>query len=63
VIPQHLIGFDLSLESFKRALPAVTFFAGFLWDALTLGRSVGPLGLVLLTGYLAADAAVVDRHI
>lgn len=53
MIPQHLIGFDLNLEGLKRALPAVAFFAGFLWDALTLGRSVGPLDLWLLTGYLA----------
>ena len=53
MIPQHLIGFDLNLERFKQALPAVAFFAGFLWDALTLGRSVGPLDLWILAGYLA----------
>jgi hypothetical protein len=31
LIPQHLIGFDLNLEGLKRVLPAVAFFAGFLW--------------------------------
>ncbi|HNH90518.1 MAG TPA: DUF2914 domain-containing protein, partial [Thiobacillaceae bacterium] len=44
---------DLGLQSLKRALPAVAFFGGFLWDALTLGRSVGPLDLWILAGYLA----------
>jgi hypothetical protein len=58
VIPQHLIGFDLNLEGLKRALPAVAFFAGFLWDALTLGRSVGALDLWLLSGYLAGAGAL-----
>lgn len=54
MIPHLYPDFDLSFHHFKRALPAVAFFAGFLWDALTLGRSVGALDLWLLSGYLAA---------
>jgi len=58
VIPPSLLGFDLNLEGLKRALPAVAFFGGFLWDALTLGRSVGPLDLWILAGYLAGAGAL-----
>lgn len=53
MIPQQFIGFDLNMESLKRALPAVAFFGGFLWDALTLGRSVGTMDLWILAVYLA----------
>lgn len=42
----------------KRAFPAIAFFGGFLWDALTLGRSVGALDLWILTGYLAGAAGL-----
>ena len=45
--------FGLGVRPLRRALPAAAFFAGFLWDALTLGRSVGPLDLWILAGYLA----------
>lgn len=40
----------------KAAFPAVAFFGGFVWDAATLGRSVTPLDLWILSGYLAAAA-------
>jgi hypothetical protein len=50
--------FDLRLADLRRAAPAIAFFAGFLWDALTLGRSVGALDLWLLTGYLAGAAGL-----
>ncbi|MFZ5482675.1 MAG: DUF2914 domain-containing protein [Pseudomonadota bacterium] len=46
------------LDALRRALPALAFFAGFLWDALTLGRSVGTLDLWLLSAYLAGAAAL-----
>jgi hypothetical protein len=36
----------------KAAFPAVAFFGGFLWDALTLGRSITGLDLYILLGYL-----------
>lgn len=47
-----------TLAHLGRALPALAFFSGFLWDALTLGRRVGALDLWILTGYLAGAAAV-----
>ncbi|MEW5789425.1 MAG: DUF2914 domain-containing protein [Pseudomonadota bacterium] len=42
----------------QRALPALAFFGGFLWDALTLGRNVAPMDLWLLAGYLALAAGI-----
>lgn len=35
----------------RRYLPAIAFFAGFLWDAATLGRRITSLDLLLLSGY------------
>jgi len=45
-------------QRLRRVLPALAFFGGFLWDALTLGRSVGTMDLWILTGYLAAAAGI-----
>lgn len=42
------------LDRLKQAFPALAFFGGFLWDALTLGRSVGVMDLWLLSVYLLA---------
>ena len=39
-------------------VPAVAFFGGFAWDALTLGQSIKSLDLWLLLGYLLAAAAI-----
>lgn len=58
MIPQNLIGFDPSLARLKQAMPAVAFFAGFIWDAITLGRSVSPLDLTILSAYLASSAGL-----
>jgi hypothetical protein len=58
VIPQRLIGFHPALARLKQAMPAVAFFAGFLWDAITLGRSVSPLDLIILSAYLAGSAGL-----
>jgi MFS family permease len=33
-------------------LPAVFFFAGFIWDALTIGRNVAASDLIIFAGYL-----------
>jgi MFS family permease len=33
-------------------LPAVFFFGGFVWDALTIGRNVAASDLIIFTGYL-----------
>ena len=41
---------------FKAAFPAVAFFGGFLWDAITLGRSITSLDLFILLGYLVIAA-------
>lgn len=35
-----------------RYLPAVFFFAGFIWDALTIGRNVAAFDLIIFAGYL-----------
>ncbi|MDB5048394.1 MAG: conserved rane protein of unknown function [Fibrobacteres bacterium] len=42
----------------KAAFPAVAFFGGFLWDAVTLGRSIQPLDLFILLGYLLAAGGI-----
>jgi hypothetical protein len=42
----------------KMAFPAIAFFGGFLWDAATLGQSIGVLDLYILMGYLAVAGAI-----
>lgn len=45
--------------------PAIAFFAGFLWDALTLGRYVRATDLLILSAYLLAASIIVvllGRH-
>ncbi|MFH1020251.1 MAG: DUF2914 domain-containing protein [Pseudomonadota bacterium] len=46
------------LAHLRAYLPVLAFFAGFLWDALTIGRLVTPLDLWLLSGYLAGAALI-----
>lgn len=46
------------LSDLKPWLPVLAFFAGFLWDALTIGKAVVPLDLWLLAGYLAGAAGI-----
>jgi hypothetical protein len=58
MIPRLYPDFDLTLHDLRRALPALAFFAGFLWDALTLGRSVGPMDLAILAAYLGGAAGI-----
>jgi MFS family permease len=38
--------------------PVIFFFAGFVWDALTIGRNVMPLDLAIFSGYLLAAAVI-----
>ncbi|MBI5329506.1 MAG: DUF2914 domain-containing protein [Betaproteobacteria bacterium] len=58
-MPTYLSALRLpAFSSLRRAFPALAFFGGFLWDALTLGRSVGNVDLLMLTGYLAAAAGL-----
>jgi hypothetical protein len=58
MIPRLYPDFDLTLHDLRRALPALAFFAGFLWDALSLGRSVGPMDLAILAAYLGGAAGI-----
>ena len=39
-------------------LPAVFFFAGFIWDALTIGRNVAAFDLIIFSGYLLAASLI-----
>jgi Protein of unknown function (DUF2914) len=39
-------------------LPAVFFFGGFIWDAITIGRNVVALDLLIFAGYLLAAACI-----
>lgn len=39
-------------------LPAVFFAAGFIWDALTIGRNVAATDLIIFAGYLLAAALI-----
>ncbi len=58
MLAQHFPNSAATLQRLRRALPAVAFFGGFLWDALTLGRSVGAMDLWILTGYLVLAAGI-----
>lgn len=46
------------LASLRAYLPVLAFFTGFGWDALTIGRSVTPSDLWILSGYLAGAAGI-----
>ena len=48
----------IRILSLRAYLPVLFFFGGFLWDALTIGRTVTPLDLWLLSGYLAGAALI-----
>jgi MFS family permease len=39
-------------------LPAIFFAAGFIWDALTIGRNVAATDLIIFAGYLLAAALI-----
>lgn len=47
-----------ALLSIRTFLPVIAFFAGFVWDAVTIGRHVSVLDLFILAGYLACAAAM-----
>ena len=46
-------------ESIKKYLPAIAFFAGFFWDALTIGRRVNASDLLILSAYLIAAIPII----
>ncbi|MDO9224879.1 MAG: DUF2914 domain-containing protein [Pseudomonadota bacterium] len=52
------LGLEFSLHGLRRFLPVIAFFAGFIWDAVTLGRSVTPMDLWLLSAYLGGAAGL-----
>lgn len=48
-------------DIYRRAepyVPAISFFGGFTWDSLTLGRNIRSLDLIILGAYYLAAAAV-----
>lgn len=47
-----------AVAAVRRYFPAVAFISGFLWDAVTLGRTIKPSDLFILLGYLAGAAAI-----
>ncbi|HEV7768467.1 MAG TPA: DUF2914 domain-containing protein [Thermoanaerobaculia bacterium] len=53
--------FHLHPSSFPRAsryAPAVFFIGGFVWDAVTLGRTIKPVDLFILAAYLTGAAVI-----
>ena len=46
------------LASVRRYAPVAAFIGGFVWDALTLGRTIKPSDLFILLGYLAGAAVI-----
>ncbi len=47
-----------TLKSVASYLPAVFFFAGFIWDALTIGHNVAAFDLIIFAGYLLAAGLI-----
>ena len=48
----------LAFDRIRRYAPAVFFVGGFIWDAVTLGRSIKPSDLFILLGYLTGAAVI-----
>ena len=42
----------------RKYFPALAFFAGFIWDALTIGRNVAASDLIIFAGYLLAAGLI-----
>lgn len=51
-------GLSVWTGRFKAAFPAMAFFGGFIWDAVTLGRSITSVDLFLLLGYLVCAGGI-----
>jgi Protein of unknown function (DUF2914) len=56
--PRPRPDFHLGFQQLRKAQPALSFFGGFLWDYLTLGRRVQAMDLWILAGYLAGAAGI-----
>jgi preprotein translocase subunit SecY len=48
-------------QTLKKYLPALAFVGGFIWDALTIGRRVNALDLLILTVYLIATVFIIKH--
>jgi len=48
-----------TLQRLRHVLPALAFFTGFIWDALTLGSGVSSLDLWILSAYLLATTPII----
>ena len=46
-------------STISRYFPAFAFFAGFIWDAITIGKGVSATDLVMLSGYLFATVPMI----
>lgn len=46
------------LRGWRVTLPAAAFLGGFVWDALTLGRAIRPVDLLILCGYFLGAATI-----
>ena len=42
----------------RRYAPVAAFIGGFVWDALTLGRTIKPSDLFILLGYLLGAVVI-----
>lgn len=42
----------------QRLLPALAFLGGFFWDVMTIGRTIKPADLLILSGYYVICAAI-----
>jgi hypothetical protein len=47
-----------SFDRIRHYAPALFFLGGFVWDAVTLGRTIKPVDLFILLGYLIGAAAI-----
>jgi hypothetical protein len=47
-----------SFPRLQRYAPALFFIGGFVWDAITLGRSIKPIDLFILAAYLIGAAVI-----
>lgn len=47
-------------HSIKKYLPALAFFGGFFWDAMTIGRQVNAIDLLILSIYLIGTVPIMS---
>src|SRR6185295_18337828 len=47
-----------TFDKYRHWFPAVFFFGGFVWDAITLGQSIKSSDLFILLAYLTGAAVI-----